>query len=361
MSDHSRGHSKQSSSTRRSFLLSAAGAGASLALSTLPAAAAPAPPETLKPPKRVLSNPQPMQPIKQVHAGVLDVGYYETGNPEGRPIILLHGYPYDIHSYADVAPLLAAQGWRVIVPHLRGHGTTRFLDAATPRAGQQGAIGQDVIDLMDALHIPEAVLGGYDWGGRAACVAAVIKPSRVVGLVSVNSYLVQDIARAGLPISPKIESGLWYQYYFTTERGRAGLVKSRNDIARVLWEKNSPSWRFDGPTFDRSASSFDNPDFVEIVIHSYRHRLGLAPGYADYAAIELKLAALPAIRVPTITLDGIDDGVIPANDGKASAARFNGPRTHRQIAGAGHNLPQEAPQAFADAVAELARNGKWRT
>jgi pimeloyl-ACP methyl ester carboxylesterase len=341
--------------SRRRFLFSSA----SLALAAIPAAAAPQ--RLLKPPLRVPVNPAPMLPIRQVRTGVLDIGYYETGPEHGKPVILLHGYPYDMHSYAEVAPMLAAQGWRVIVPHLRGHGSTRFLDAATPRSGQQGAIGQDVIDLMDALHIPEAVLAGYDWGGRAACVAAVLKPSRVVGLVSVNSYLVQDIARAGLPISPKIEAGLWYQYYFTTERGRAGLEKSRDDVARVLWENNSPSWRFDGPTFARSAKSFDNPDFVEVVVHSYRHRLGLAPGVPAYDAIEAKLSALPPIGVPSITLDGVDDGVIPANDGTASAARFSAARIHRQVPGAGHNLPQEAPRAFAEAVAALARGGKWRT
>ena len=212
--------------------------------------------------------------------------------------LLLHGYPYDIHSYVEVAPLLAAQGVRVIVPYLRGHGSTRFLDAATPRAGQQGAIGADVIALMDALRIPGAVLAGFDWGGRAACVAAALWPERCKGLVSVNSYLIQDIARAMTPIPAKIESGLWYQYYFQTERGRAGLAADRRGVARVIWTRNSPSWRFDDATFERTATAFDNPDYVDVVIHSYRHRLGLAPGYPPYEEIERKLAPQPVITAP---------------------------------------------------------------
>jgi pimeloyl-ACP methyl ester carboxylesterase len=271
--------------------------------------------------------------------------------------LLLHGYPYDIHSYVEVAPLLAAQGVRVIVPYLRGHGSTRFLDPATPRAGQQGAIGADVIALMDALRIPGAVLAGFDWGGRAACVAAALWPERCKGLVSVNSYLIQDIARAMTPIPAKIESGLWYQYYFQTERGRAGLAADRRGVARVIWTRNSPSWRFDDATFDRTASAFDNPDYVDVVIHSYRHRLGLAPGYPPYEEIERKLAPQPVITAPAITLDGVADGNYPASDGSATAAKFRGPRTHRQLPDAGHNLPQEAPRAFADAVMELMKAG----
>ena len=221
--------------------------------------------------------------------------------------------------------MLAKQGYRVIVPHLRGHGTTRFLEAATPRSGQQAAIGADVIALMDALHIPEAVLAGYDWGGRAACVVAALRPTRCVGLVSVNSYLIQDIAKAGVPAPAKVERGIWYQHYFQSERGRAGLAANRRDIARLMWQDNSPTWRFDDATFDRAAQAFDNPDYVDVVIHSYRHRLGLAPGFPDYEASEKKLALLPAISVPTITLDGIADGVVPATDGKSSSARFSGP------------------------------------
>jgi pimeloyl-ACP methyl ester carboxylesterase len=299
----------------------------------------------------------PMSPMRHVHAGVLDIGYCEAGPDDGRVVLLLHGYPYDIHSYADVAPMLAAQGCRVIVPYLRGHGSTRFLDGATPRAGQQGAIGADVIALMDALNIPAAVLAGFDWGGRAACVAAALWPERCKGLVSVNSYLIQDIAHAMTPLPAKIESGLWYQYYFQTERGRAGLAADRRGVARVIWTRNSPTWRFDEATFERTAMAFDNPDYVDVVIHSYRHRLGLAPGYPPYEEIERQLAAQPVIVAPAVTLDGEADGNYPASDGSATAAKFRGARTHRRIPGAGHNLPQEAPGAFADAVLELMKAG----
>ncbi|MDB5270786.1 MAG: alpha/beta hydrolase [Hymenobacter sp.] len=293
-------------------------------------------------------------PIKQVSAGVLDVGYYEAGPSTGPPVLLLHGFPYSIESYAGVAPLLAARGCRVIVPHLRGHGTTRFLQASTPRSGQQSALGDDVIALLDALQLKRAVLAGYDWGGRAGCVVAALWPERCTGLVSVNSYLIQDIAKAGIPLAPAIESGLWYQYYFQTERGRAGLTANRRELARTLWQRNSPTWPFDEATLNRHASTFDNVDYVEVVIHSYRHRLGLAAGYSAYEDLERRLAALPAITVLSITLDGKADGVVPATDGRASAAKFTGPRVHRIIDGAGHNLPEEAPQAFADAVWEVA-------
>jgi pimeloyl-ACP methyl ester carboxylesterase len=299
---------------------------------------------------------EPLAPIKQIKAGVLDVGYCEMGAADGPPVLLLHGWPYDIHSYVEVAPMLAARGCRVIVPHLRGHGTTRFLDSATPRSGQQASIGADVIALMDALQIPRAVLAGYDWGGRAACVAAALWPERCTGLVSVNSYLIQDIAKAGLPIAPKVEAGYWYQFYFTTERGRAGLTANRRDIARLMWARNSPTWHFDDATFDRSAEAFDNPDYVDVVIHSYRHRLGLAAGYPQYEELEKRLAALPAITVPAITLDGDADGVVPATDGTSTAAKFTGGREHRVIPNIGHNLPQEDPTAFAAAVWELASN-----
>ena len=336
---------------RRRFLLAAAAGAAGLALGEAPAAiAAPA-----------ATTPLARLALRQVRTDLLDIGYHEAGPEDGRPVILLHGFPYDIHSYAEVAPLLAAQGYRVIVPHLRGHGSTRFLDKDTPRSGQQAAIGADVLALMDALHIPEAVLAGYDWGGRAACVVAALRPSRCVGLVSVNGYLIQDIAKAATPLVPQVEAGLWYQFYFQTERGRAGLEAHRRELARVLWQHNSPTWRFDEATFERAAASFDNPDYVDVAIHSYRHRLGFAAGDPQYDAAEKKLAQGLPISVPTITLDGLADGVVPATDGRASAAKFSGPRSHRQVAGAGHNLPQEAPQPFADAVAELVRNGKWRT
>lgn len=294
-----------------------------------------------------------LQSIRQIKAGVLDIGYYELGPRDGRPVVLLHGFPYAVESYVEVAPMLAERGCRVIVPHLRGHGSTRFIDSRTPPSGQQGAIGVDVIALLDALGLQRAVLAGYDWGGRAACVAAALWPQRCAGLVSVNSYLIQDIAKATLPAPPSVESGLWYQYYFQTARGRTGLELNRREIARTLWLRNSPSWRFDEATLDRHVAAFDNFDYVDIVIHSYRHRLGLAPGHRAYADIERKLAALPAITVPTITLDGKVDGVVPATDGKASAHRFSGPREHRVIANAGHNLPEEAPREFADAVWDL--------
>jgi len=290
---------------------------------------------------------------RQIRAAHLDVGYFEFGPADGAAVLLLHGFPYDVHSYVEVAPMLVAQGYRVIVPHLRGHGTTRFLDSAEPRSGQQAAIGADVIDLMDALKLPSAVLAGYDWGGRAACVVAALWPERCKGLVSVNSYLIQDIAKAALPLPAKVEWGLWYQHYFQTERGRAGLAANRRDIARILWKNNSPTWAFDNATFERSAAAFDHPDYVDVVIHSYRHRMGLAKGYSRYADIEHRLAALPVINVPTITLDGDADGVVAATDGKSSASRFTR-RQHRIVAGVGHNLPQEAPVQFADAVRELA-------
>lgn len=292
--------------------------------------------------------------LRRVRAGDLDVAYHELGPAHGEAVLLLHGFPYDIHSYVQVAPALAAEACRVIVPYLRGHGPTRFLDARAPRSGQQAALGQDVIDLLDALEIRQAVLAGYDWGGRAACVAAVHRPERCAGLVSVNGYLIQDIAAAGHPLPAKVEHGLWYQHYFQTERGRAGLTAHRRDIARILWRNNSPGWRFDEATFLKSALAFDNPDYVDIVIHSYRHRMGLADGYPQYAASERALAQRPIIVPPSITLDGAEDGVVAATDGKATAALFK-QREHRVIPGAGHNLPQETPAAFVSAVMDLLR------
>jgi pimeloyl-ACP methyl ester carboxylesterase len=295
-----------------------------------------------------------LAPIKQIRAGVLDIGCYEAGPDDGYPVLLLHGFPYSIDSYVEVAPMLADRGCRVIVPYLRGHGSTRFLDGATPRAGQQAALGVDVVALMDALGLNRAVLAGYDWGGRAACVVAALWPERCAGLVSVNGYLIQDIAKARTPLPPSIEAGLWYQYYFQTERGRAGLAANRREIARTLWMRNSPTWRFDEATLDRHASAFENPDYVDVVVHSYRHRLGSAPGYPPYEDVERSLAAQPAISVSTVTLDGDADGVVPATDGTATAARFTGQRRHRVVPNVGHNLPEEASRVFADAVWELA-------
>jgi pimeloyl-ACP methyl ester carboxylesterase len=295
----------------------------------------------------------PMQPLQHVRAGVLDVAWFEAGPAEGPPVFLMHGFPYDIHAYAEVAPLLAAQGCRVIVPYLRGYGPTRFLADDTPRSGEQAALGADLLALMDALGIERAVLAGYDWGGRAACVVAALWPERCAGLVSFNSYNIQNIARAMEPESPDNEHRLWYQYYFHNERGRAGLAADRRAVAHLLWKLWSPTWAFDAAIFERSALAFDNPDFVEVVIHSYRHRFGLVPGDPAYAGIERRLAAQPPISVPVITFDGADDGVRPPADAAAHAHRFTGTRSHRLVAGVGHNMPQEVPRVFADAALEL--------
>jgi pimeloyl-ACP methyl ester carboxylesterase len=305
-------------------------------------------------PARALSSRR-LEPLRHADAGVLNIGYYEDGPATGPVVMLLHGFPYDIHSYVDVAPQLAAQGCRVIVPYLRGYGPTRFRDPATPRSGEQAAIGADLMALMDALGIKRAVFAGYDWGGRAACIGAALWPERCIGLVCVNGYLIQDIARAMVPVKPEREVALWYQYYFQVERGRAGLAANRRGIAKLLWEQWSPNWDFDEACFERTALSHDNPDYVDIVIHSYRHRFGLAEGDPQYADIQRRLAARPAISVPAITLDGEADGVAPATDGSASAARFTGRRVHRVIPRAGHNLPQEAPEAFVAAVMELVK------
>lgn len=294
-----------------------------------------------------------MAPLKFINTGVLNIAYYEEG-PAGGPVaMLMHGFPYDIHSYIDVAPLLAAKGIRVIVPFLRGHAPTTFLDANTMRSGEQAAIGMDLIGLMDALHIKKAVVAGYDWGGRAACVVAALYPERCAGLVCVNSYLIQDIKNAGEPVSPEKEVPLWYQYYFHQERGRKGLEKYRKEIAHILWKQWSPNWKFSEADLDRTAKAFDSPDYVDIVIHSYRHRFGLVSGDPRYAAIQYKLDLLPPITVPSITLDGAGDDVVASTDGSSTAKFFKGKREHRIIPLVGHNLPQEAPQDFADAVARL--------
>ncbi|MGR0220136.1 alpha/beta fold hydrolase [Agromyces sp. ZXT2-6] len=296
-----------------------------------------------------------MEPLHHATAGDLDVAYYESGPADGPPVLLLHGFPYDIHSYVEVAPRLARAGFRVIVPYLRGHGPTSFRDRATPRTGQQAALARDVVDLMDALGIDRAVLAGYDWGGRAACAAAVLWPERVTGIVSVNGYLIQDIRGSLHPLRPDLEAGFWYFFYFLTERGRAGLTANRRAIAEVVWRRNSPAWRFDDAELDRAAAAFENPDYVDVVIHSYRHRLNHADGAPAYLRLEAELAKLPPIPVPAVTLDGLADGNFPATDAAASAARFTGPRRHHRVPDAGHNLPREAPQAFADAVVEVAR------
>lgn len=298
----------------------------------------------------IASNP----PLRRVDAGELSVGYYDLGSPADEPVVLLHGFPYDVHSYTDVVPLLVESGFRVLVPYLRGHGPTRFLKEDGDLSGQQAALGADLLAFLDALDLEEPVLAGYDWGGRAACVVAALWPDRVSGLVSVNGYLIQDIASAQNPIRPDLEAGFWYFWYFATERGRRGLESHRREIADVIWRRNSPEWSFTGDDLARAARAFENPDYVDVVIHSYRHRLGLAPGSPRYADLEERLAAAPGIRVPTITLDGMADGNFPATDGSQHAHLFTGPREHRQIPHAGHHLPAEAPHAFAEAIFDVA-------
>ena len=294
-----------------------------------------------------------LEPLRRVDAGVLNIAYYEAGPADGPAVMLMHGFPYDIHAYVDVAPRLAAEGCRVIVPYLRGYGPTRFRDRATPRSGEQAAMGADMMALMDALDIKRAVFAGYDWGGRAACVGAALWPERCIGLVSVNSYLIQDIAKAMVPARPDREVPLWYQYYFQLERGRAGLAANRRGIAKILWQQWSPNWQFDDACFERTVTAHDNPDYVDVVIHSYRHRFGLAEGDPQYAELQRRLATQPPITVPAMTLDGDGDGVSPATDGSRSAPKFTGRRVHRVVPRAGHNLPQEEPEAFAAAVLEL--------
>lgn len=289
-----------------------------------------------------------------IEAGVLRVAYEEHGDPAGWPVLLLHGFPYDVRAYDSVAAILAERGARAIVPWLRGYGPTRFLDPATPRSGEQAALGADLLALLDALGLERAVLAGYDWGGTAACVVAALWPDRVVGLVNQNGYKIQDIAAAGEPAAPETEHRFWYQYYFHSERGRAGLARNRQGIARLLWRLWSPEWDFDEATFAATAPSFDNPDFVEIVIHSYRHRFGLVPGDPAVAKIEARLARQPPIPVPAVTLEGLSDGVAAIEDAVPGLDRFTGPHRHLRIEGGGHNLPQEHPQAFADAVLALA-------
>jgi len=294
-------------------------------------------------------------PLKQIDAGVLNVGYAEAGPPGGRPVILLHGWPYDIHTYGDVAPLLAAKGYRVIVPYLRGYGTTRFLSSETVRNGQPSAIAVDAIALMDALKIDTAVLGGCDWGARTAGIMAVLWPERCKGLVSVSGYLIGSQEAGKVPLPPKAELQWWYQFYFATDRGRVGYEKYRRDFAKLIWQLGSPQWKFSDATFDRSAAAFDNPDHVGITIHNYRWRLGVADGEAKYDDLEQRLAAGPAITVPTITMEGDANGA-PHPDPASYAKKFSGKYAHRTITGGvGHNLPQEAPQAFAQAIIAVDR------
>jgi pimeloyl-ACP methyl ester carboxylesterase len=290
---------------------------------------------------------------RQVDAGVLGVGYVQAGPGDGRAVILLHGWPYDIHSYVDVAPLLASAGYRVIVPYLRGYGTTRFLSNETVRNGQQSALAADVIALMDALGIQKAIVAGYDWGARTADIMAAVWPERCKALVSVSGYLIGSPEANKAPLPPKAELAWWYQFYFATERGRTGYEKYRKEFAKLIWQIASPKWDFDEATFDRSAKAFDNPDHVSIVIHNYRWRIGLAAGESAYDDLEKRLAEAPVIHVPTITLEGDANGA-PHPDPASYAKQFSDKYTHRLIKGViGHNLPQEAPQAFAEAVIEV--------
>jgi pimeloyl-ACP methyl ester carboxylesterase len=293
------------------------------------------------------------RPLKQVDAGVLNVGYAEAGPADGPAVLLLHGWPYDIHSYVEVTPLLAAAGYRVVVPHLRGYGTTRFLSSATFRNGQQAALAVDTIALMDALKIEQAILAGYDWGARTANIIAALWPERCKAMVSVSGYLIGSPEANKMPLPPTAELQWWYQYYFATDRGRAGYDKYRHDFAKLIWQLASPKWNFDDATFDRSAASLNNPDHVGIVIHNYRWRLGLAEGEPKYDDLEKRLAEGPVITVPTITLEGDANGA-PHPDSSSYANKFSVKYSHRIIKGGiGHNLPQEAPQAFTEAVVEV--------
>jgi pimeloyl-ACP methyl ester carboxylesterase len=298
----------------------------------------------------------PLRGVKQIDAGVLSVGYVEMGPADGPPVILLHGWPYDIHAFDGVAPTLAGRGHRVVVPFLRGYGPTRFLSAETVRNGEPAALAMDALALMDALKIKRAVLGGFDWGARTADIVAALWPERVKGLVSVSGYLIGSQAAGKQPLPPAAELQWWYQFYFATERGRLGYEKNRHDFNKLIWKLASPQWKFDDATFERSAAAFDNPDHVAIVIHNYRWRMGLADGERQYDSIEQKLAAAPTISVPTITMEGDANGA-PHPEPAAYRAKFTGKYEHRTSGGGiGHNLPQEAPRDFAQAVIDVAKS-----
>jgi pimeloyl-ACP methyl ester carboxylesterase len=294
-------------------------------------------------------------PLKQIDAGVLNVGYAEAGPDNGPAVILLHGWPYDIHSFVDVAPMLAAVGYHVVIPYVRGYGSTRFLSSETARNGQPSAIAVDLTALMDALQIEKAILAGFDWGARTANIVAALWPERCKAMVSVSGYLIGSQEAGKMPLPPKAELDWWYQFYFATERGRLGYERYRREFSKLIWQLASPRWNFDDATFDRTAVAFDNPDHVAIVIHNYRWRLGLAEGEPKFDSLEKRLAASPVINVPTITLEGDANGA-PHPDSSAYAKNFSGKYEHRLIKGGiGHNLPQEAPKAFADAVIDIAR------
>lgn len=291
--------------------------------------------------------------MNRVETSVLSIAYQEMGDPSGTPAILLHGFPYDIHAYAQVAPALAEQGFRVIVPCLRGYGETRFLHAKTLRSGEQAVLGNDLREFMNSLRIERAIVGGYDWGGRAACILAALWPERVIGLATCMGYNIQNIPRSGEPTTPDLEHRHWYQYYFHSERGRAGLSANRYELCKLLWRLWSPNWAFTEAEYAQSAAAFENPDFVDVVVHSYRHRFALVAGDPEVADVESRLAQQPQIDVPTITLDGEGDGVAPPPGSSGHRHKFGDVYERRVIPSVGHNLPQEAPRAFADAFVDL--------
>jgi len=326
---------------RRSLLTLAAAAGASSLLARPAVAAAAA--------------PRGLGELRQIDAGVLNIGYADLGPRNGPPVLLLHGWPYDIHTYEEVAPRLAELGYRVVVPSLRGYGSTRFLSDATPRNAQQTAVAADAIALLDALGITQATVAGCDWGARTACVMAALWPQRVKALVSVSGYLVTNVKAGPQPLAPADELAWWYQFYLATDRGRAGYEKNHKEFARLIWRQASPEWRFDDATFERSAPAFDNPDHVAITVHNYRWRLGLAEGEARYDALEARLATVQSVAMPAITLEGDANGA-PHPPAAAYARRFAGRYEHRELKGGiGHNLPQEAPAAFAQAVIDVSQ------
>jgi pimeloyl-ACP methyl ester carboxylesterase len=296
---------------------------------------------------------RPGATLKRARTKTLEIAYEESGPESGLPVLLMHGFPYDPRAYDGMVPPLVAAGCRAIVPYLRGYGPTQFLSPQTLRSGQQAALGQDLLDLMDALRLQTALLVGFDWGGRGACVVSALWPERVRGLVTAGGYNIQNIAGSVEPAAPEREHRMWYQYYFHTERGRAGLTKNRDALCKLLWQLWSPSWKFDDATYQRTAASFHNPDFVDVVIQSYRHRFGYAPGDPDLEGVEKRLAALPPITVPTIAMHGMDDGVAARPNPEGQSRFFTGGIEHRTLAGVGHNAPQEAPAAVVEAVLAL--------
>lgn len=312
-------------------------------------------PAAVAPPVTKPGALKPLGPVKQVEAGVLDIGYVEAGSADGPAVLLVHGWPYDIDTFNEVVPILVSEGYRVVIPYLRGYGTTRFLSEETPRNGQQAALAADMIALMDALNIEKAIVGGCDWGARTVNIMAALWPERCTAMVSVSGYLIGSQERNKAPLPPEAERSWWYQFYFATERGRLGYAENTREFARLIWKTASPTWNFDDETFDRSAVAFENPDHVDIAIHNYRWRLGLAEGEAKYDDYEKLLATAPVITIPTITLEGDANGA-PHPDPASYATKFSGSYEHRTVTGGiGHNLPQEAPKEFAQAIIDVSR------